>query len=388
MTVTDEGTAGSIKLIDAGSVTPNTNKLDNNSGNLFWNGTQLGTGTSNVRRIDDLSDAIHDGSSVYLGDGSGIVSVGGRENTAVGKDALRSNTEGMGNTAIGYWALFSNIDGVSNNAIGYYALISNTDGSGNTANGYYALTSNTRGSENTANGFEALFKNTTGHRNTANGMQALHGNGSGSGNTATGCFALNANKSGSNNTANGHNAGPTVSNLSNTTALGNGASISASDQVVIGNSSVISIGGNVDWSIVSDGRYKNNIRQDVTGIDFIMGLRPITYNLNVQQLADKLGENIRIDENGNRVSRELSIEEVTARQKKASKREVGFVAQEVEELANELGFDFSGVEVPENEQSMYRLRYAEFVVPLVKAVQEQQELIAELRAEIDELKSR
>ena len=44
---------------------------------------------------------------------------------------------------------------------------------------------------------------------------------------------------------------------------------------------------------------------------------------------------------------------------------------------------------------MYRLRYAEFVVPLVKAVQEQQEMISglesvvlELQNQIDELKRR
>lgn len=34
---------------------------------------------------------------------------------------------------------------------------------------------------------------------------------------------------------------------------------------------------------------------------------------------------------------------------------------------------------------MYRLRYAEFVVPLVKAMQEQQEIIQNLQNQIDEL---
>jgi len=67
---------------------------------------------------------------------------------------------------------------------------------------------------------------------------------------------------------------------------------------------------------------------------------------------------------------------------------VGFVAQEVEKLAERLGFDFSGVEVPENEQSMYRLRYAEFVVPIVKAMQEQQEKIEKLGNRIKELEER
>ena len=64
-----------------------------------------------------------------------------------------------------------------------------------------------------------------------------------------------------------------------------------------------------------------------------------------------------------------------------SRSTTGFIAQEVEKAALGLGFDFSGVEAPKNEKSFYGLRYAEFVVPLVKAVQE-------LKAENDALKAR
>ena len=45
-------------------------------------------------------------------------------------------------------------------------------------------------------------------------------------------------------------------------------------------------------------------------------------------------------------------------------------AQEVEEAAQSLGYEFSGVDAPKNADDLYGLRYAEFVVPLVKAVQE------------------
>ncbi len=38
--------------------------------------------------------------------------------------------------------------------------------------------------------------------------------------------------------------------------------------------------------------------------------------------------------------------------------------------AKNIGFNFSGVDAPKNENDLYGLRYAEFVVPLVKAVQE------------------
>jgi len=53
----------------------------------------------------------------------------------------------------------------------------------------------------------------------------------------------------------------------------------------------------------------------------------------------------------------------------------GFIAQEVEKQAQAIGFDFSGVKSPKNEKDTYGLRYAEFVVPLVKSTQELYEII-------------
>ena len=65
----------------------------------------------------------------------------------------------------------------------------------------------------------------------------------------------------------------------------------------------------------------------------------------------------------------------------------GFIAQEVEAAAQKVGFDFDGVSTPENETDLYGIRYAEFVVPLVKAMQEQQEMIGGQQATITELKA-
>ena len=64
----------------------------------------------------------------------------------------------------------------------------------------------------------------------------------------------------------------------------------------------------------------------------------------------------------------------------------GFIAQEVEQAAKDAGYDFSGVAVPKKSTELYTLRYAEFVVPLVKAVQEQQVMIVTQQKIIDELK--
>ena len=66
----------------------------------------------------------------------------------------------------------------------------------------------------------------------------------------------------------------------------------------------------------------------------------------------------------------------------------GFIAQEVEAAAKKLGFDFSGVDAPKNENDYYGLRYAEFVVPLVKAVQELSTLNAEKDKKIADLETR
>ena len=60
---------------------------------------------------------------------------------------------------------------------------------------------------------------------------------------------------------------------------------------------------------------------------------------------------------------------VTATQSDGQKQ-TGFIAQEVEAAANKLNYDFSGVYKPQNDKDPYGLSYSDFVVPLVKAVQE------------------
>jgi hypothetical protein len=92
-------------------------------------------------------------------------------NTFLGEDALISNT-GINNTAIGFDALFTNTSGNRNTAIGAGALFSNTEGERNTASGISALGLNTTGSFNTAIGDLALFLNTTGNSNIAIGQAA------------------------------------------------------------------------------------------------------------------------------------------------------------------------------------------------------------------------
>jgi hypothetical protein len=63
----------------------------------------------------------------------------------------------------------------------------------------------------------------------------------------------------------------------------------------------------------------------------------------------------------------------------------GFLAQDVDKAAQKLSYDFSGVD---KTGKIWGLRYGDFVVPLVKAVQELSLQNDDLKKQNDELKSR
>ena len=153
MTVTDEGSAGSIKLNDAGAVTPNTNKLYNNGGSLYWNGSALSGGSAT--EINDLSDGTTGNFSVFLGANAG------------------SNSIGFGNTAVGHSAMDASTSSATENvAFGNSALSKNSSGKFNTAIGQAALKLLVNGNNNTAVGEDALYNNKSGSGNVALGMEA------------------------------------------------------------------------------------------------------------------------------------------------------------------------------------------------------------------------
>lgn len=286
----------------------------------------------------------------------------GNKNTSLGYMALGYNTTGLGNTALGYNCLSFNQTGQYNIAIGYEALKDNTSENFNIAIGGGALSRHTSGFSNVAIGPGAMNNHRSGNLNTAIGNIALINNTTGVGNTSIGNFTLQGVTTGSHNTALGNLADGTLASAINSTAIGYQAQFTASNQVRIGNSSVTSIGGYTNWTNVSDARFKENITENVSGLEFIMKLRPVTYNLNMDAIVTFLGK----IENSSLLSSE---------EEKASILQTGFIAQEVEKAAQEIGYDFSGIDLPKNEKDYYGLRYSEFVVPLVKAVQEQQEII-------------
>ena len=300
----------------------------------------------------------------------------GTGNTATGMNALNLNTTGNSNTATGTSSLQSNTTGSSNTADGTSALTSNTTGIGNTASGHAALQANTIGAFNTATGSNALYFNSTGLRNTATGSGALQNN-SASNNTAQGYNALSNNFSGANNTAIGSLADVSSVNLSNATAIGAGATVNASNKVRIGNTSVTVIEGQVAYTFPSDKRFKYNIQRNVPGLAFIKKLTPVTYFFDTKKM-DEFTKTGMLRE-GNAMQAGYSPA--------ALQLHTGFLAQDVEEAANSLGYKFDGVHAPDNAKDYYSVAYSQFIMPLVKAVQEQQVIIEDQKNDLDTLKT-
>ena len=270
---------------------------------------------------------------------------------------MDQNTTGYANTATGMWALRNNSSGYANGSDGYYALYNNTSGYQNTGVGLYSLYLQSTEYNSAALGaWSGYYATTQG--------------------TYVGAYAY-ANASGYTNTgAFGYNARPTASNM-----------------IRIGNTAVTSINGAVAFTVVSDGRFKTHVNEDVHGLDFIMKLRPVTYNYDVKAMDTFIEGGERKGPDGN--PRPYSAEELASIKQKEQVRYSGFIAQEVEKAADSTGYDFSGVDKPDNEKDPYGLRYSDFVVPMVKAMQEQQKMIEDLKKmvqqqqkEIEDLKKR
>src|SRR5258706_15456009 len=77
----------------------------------------------------------------------------------------------------------------------------------------------------------------------------------------------------------------------NVIAIGQATICTASSQVTMGNSATGSYRAYADWSNISDGRYKKNVKENVPGLSFINKLRPITYNLDATGLDNFLNKN-------------------------------------------------------------------------------------------------
>ena len=176
------------------------------------------------------------------------------------------------------------------------------------------------------------------------------------------------------NTAVGAYSGPVASLTTSihTGALGYRANPTASYRYHFGNTSVNWIGGNVNPTVYSDSTLKYDIKDNVPGLKFIMGLRPVTYNLDIESQQKILYGFVDTAQWHGK----YDIEKI---------RFSGFIAQEVDSLLKSLGKQFSGLYTPDEiggDSLSYSISYEAFVVPLVKAIQEQQEILKEQERQI------
>ena len=250
-----------ISLSTAGSPGPATQ-----SGNALTIPTGVkwfGTGNANVG--GSLSSSSTGSYNTAVGQSSLAANSSGNYNTALGYLSLNGNTIGVTNTGIGYESLQSMATGQEDTAVGAFALTFDTGAGYNTAVGEGAMYRSINGEFNVAIGDSAFTNQTSGLGNTAVGYNSLDGvYGSGSGgnyNVAVGDGALGDNTTGSNNTAVGTTAGvgspalqtgtnntylgdsatANADGYTNSTALGYGATITASNQIMLGNTSVTTV---------------------------------------------------------------------------------------------------------------------------------------------------
>jgi len=302
----------------------------------------------------------------------------GSYNTAIGNEALYSNVSTRFNTAIGYQAIYANYTGEFNTATGAYALKSN-GGNANSAFGSYSLYLNNSGIYNTSIGMSSLYENTTGQYNAALGNAAGGQNTTGNYNTFVGSVTGTVNTTGSYNTFVGYQSNPGSNNLSNATAIGYIATTTATNMMYLGNANALIYCAAGVWT-GSDSRFKSNVTENVKGLAFINKLRPVTYNLNTNALDDFLTQNMP---DSLKNSHKMGMDFTTT----TSTIHAGFIAQEVEQAAQQTGFASSIVHTPDNNNTHYALNYAEIVVPLVKAVQELSNTVDSLQAKINSLNS-
>jgi hypothetical protein len=299
------------------SITGNTGIVDGTN----FIGTAAGTNVDVAFRRNNLAAGKIGATSTSFGVGA-LSSGAATNSTAIGNNALSVST-GNNNVAIGQNALRDCAAGADfNTAVGVNALqgINFASSNRNTVVGFEAMGTTTGDIQNcTAVGFQALF-NVSG----AGAARGLH-------NTGIGFQAGNTITTGENNTAIGY-----LAQVPNATSNG---------QVRIGNTFVTYAGVQVGWTVTSDKRWKDNIKDSGLGLNFLKTLRPVSYTRNND---------------------------------KKQKTEYGFIAQDIDAALQKAGDPNNGI-ITKDDQGMLGVRYNDFISISVKAIQEQQALIEDLQ---------
>ena len=316
-------------------------------------------------------------------------------------EGTEDTPNGKNNTAIGPDALKSNFN---------YSPVGSRGGF-NVAIGGFAATQITTGTENMAIGRGSLWQAlSTSHQNVAIGVNALYASGVKADNTAIGHKAGTLVSTGTGNVCIGHQAADAMSTNTNGVYVGKDCAASATtgvdNEIVIGSNAVgqgadtvmlgdSQIGGLHCYTTTvtspSDSRIKTNVEDSGIGLDFINALRPVKYQkkhpsefpeeIREERWSERTGFNVA--DNG--AETEYIIPPDTKPDGWQSRTEYGLIAQEVKAVMDQHGPEWHGHTVLPN--GMQSLGYGALTVVLVKSVQELSATIETLKTRIEDLEN-
>lgn len=318
--------------------------------------------------------------NTYVGYGGGWTNQSGDYNTSIGAYARAYYNNTSYSTSLGYAAIpghfhstaIGTYTGASQNTqsdyctfVGSYAGYDMDGGDRATYVGYRAGYGGGSGTYNTAVGVNSMYDITSGERNTAIGDSAGYNIESGSHNTHIGQAAGYDLTTGSQNTLIGSSAGNSGTNDlvsgSNNIIIGYQAQATSSimsNSIVLGNASISSLQCNVQSiSALSDERDKTDIQDLTLGLDFIKAMRPVQFTWNRRD--GTLG----------------------------TRKEVGFVAQELQEVEMDFNTKDRTHMVNDDDPSKLLAAPMQSYPILIKAIQELSAKVDSLQAEVNTLKN-
>ena len=344
---------------------------------------------------------------INIGDGSAVNVYGGvligrdifssaekalQYSVGIGNSVFKSRKGGVGNSiAIGEGALQAKnnntITRPANNVVaigydsGYEADISAT-----VAVGYYSGAGKEVITNSVAIGNSAAHNNFVG-TSTIN-QSVFVGQGSGYCRSFTNCVAI-----GYESMYWLDNAVETV--IENSTAIGYNSKVTGNNQVQLGNSSTTTyVYGTVQSR--SDERDKANITDlDYDYIRFIDALRPRNFQWDMREDYLPDPEDVEKDENGNIINPVPTLDQIVHDGSHTrTRRHNGFIAQEVKQIMDDMGFDFGGYQdhSVNGGNDVLSLGYEEFIAPMVAYMQDlrkenlaMKEEIATMRDQLNQL---
>ena len=331
---------------------------------IGWEAMHGGTSGNNVAVGYKALHATGGQNSIGIGHSAGLLNTSDN-NVFIGSFAGDANTSGSSNTAVGKDALSAVSTNGTNTAVGA-AAAQNITGPGNTCVGASTFNTSNTGSNNVMMGYlTGQYKTGASNSNVAIGAYSFRGGSEGTQNTCVGTSSGAVISTGDDNVCMGQAAGSYMTTGSNNIFIGAGTGMLGSPTGVYNTASnTLSLGNNAiddfycaETSISSsDKRDKTDIVEWTHGLSYINKLKPVTYRWDKRSFYS---DDYSATPDGS---------------KKKLKKHLGFLAQDVLEVEQDLGYagsknDMLAVNLNPDDTA-YGMKYERLVVVLTKAVQE------------------